>query len=118
MPTNKNDAADVVARFSQAWTRGDFDTARSLLADELDFEGPLDKFQRADDYLNAIRGLHSMLKGVEHQGTIAQGDQVAHFYVLDTPLGRAPVAEWFQVAGGRIKALRAYFDARPFSRPH
>jgi ketosteroid isomerase-like protein len=115
---SETSSAAVVDRFSRAWPSGDFETARSLLADDLDFEGPIDRFHRAEDYLNAIRGLQGMLKGVEHQATVAQGDDVVHFYVLDTPMGRAPVAEWFTVNDGRITRLRAYFDARPFAPPH
>jgi limonene-1,2-epoxide hydrolase len=110
------DPAQIVERFSRAWSSGDFDTARSLLADDLHFEGPIDSFDHADDYLKAIRGLHSMLRGVDHQATIASGKDVVHFYVLDTPVARAPVAEWFTVTGDRISSLRAYFDARPFDR--
>ncbi len=29
----------------------------------------------------------------------------------------APVAEWYTVEGGKISAVRAYFDARPFAPP-
>ncbi len=41
---------------------------------------------------------------------------MAVFSVLDTPIARAPVAEWYIVRDGRITQLRAYFDARPFAR--
>jgi hypothetical protein len=58
-----------------------------------------------------------MVKGVEHQATIAQGDEVAVFYVLDTPVAKAPVAEWYTVGAGTIVRIRTYFDARPFARP-
>ena len=33
-----------------------------------------------------------MLRGVDHQATMASGSDVVHFYVLDTPVARAPVA--------------------------
>lgn len=111
-------ATDVVQNYSRALEDRDFATARTLLADDLVFEGPLDKFERADDYMTAIRGLYGMVKGVEHQATITEGDAVAVFYVLDTPMARAPVAEWYTVRGDKIVQLRAYFDARPFAPPH
>jgi len=110
-------ATDVVQNYSRALEDSDFATARTLLADDLVFEGPLDKFERADDYMKAISGLYGMVRGVEHQATIAEGDAVAVFYVLDTPMARAPVAEWYTVHGGKIVQLRAYFDARPFAPP-
>jgi ketosteroid isomerase-like protein len=108
-------AADLVDRYNQALASRDFGTARSLLADDLRFEGPIDQFDKADDYMKAISGLYGMVKGVKLQGTVAEQDQVAVFYVLDTPVAQAPVAEWYTVRGGKITKLRAYFDARPFA---
>ena len=77
----------------------------------------IDRLDRADDHINAISALYRMVKGVEHQATIAEGDEVAVFYVLDTPVARAPVAEWYTIGGGKIVRIRTYFDARPFARP-
>jgi hypothetical protein len=110
-------AADVVERYSRALADRDFAAARALLADDLRFEGPIDKFERADDYVKAITALYGMVRGIEHQATITQGDEVAVFYVLDTPVAKAPVAEWYTVTDGLIAQLRAYFDARPFAPP-
>ena len=75
----------------------------------------VDEFNRADDYVTAITRLYGMVKGIEHQGTIVEGDEVAVFYILDTPVAKAPVAEWYTVRSGKITQLRAYFDARPFA---
>jgi ketosteroid isomerase-like protein len=109
-------AKEVVDRFNQALQAKDFAAARKLLADDLSFEGPIDRFSRADDYVAAISKLYGMVRGVEHQASIAEGAEVAVFSVLDTPIARAPVAEWYIVRDGRITQLRAYFDARPFAR--
>ena len=108
----KTSATDVVDRYSKALGSRDFAAARALLADNLRFEGPIDTFDRADDYIKAISALYGMVKGIAHQATIAEGDDVAVFYVLDTP-----VAEWYTVGGGKIVRIRTYFDARPFARP-
>ena len=113
---NTTDAKGVVAQYSKALTARDFAAARALMADNLRFQGPIDRFERADEYLKAIQGLFGMVKGMEHQATIAEGDHVAVFYILDTPMAKAPVAEWYTVRGGKIVELRAYFDARPFAR--
>jgi limonene-1,2-epoxide hydrolase len=110
-------ATDVVDRYSRALGGRDFAAARGFLADDLHFEGPIDKFSSADDYMKAITALYGMVKGVEHQATIAQGDDVAVFYVLDTPVVKAPVAEWYKVRRDKIVRIRAYFDARPFAQP-
>lgn len=113
----KTSAKEIVDGYNQALGAKDFDAARRFLADNLRFEGPIDRFDRADDYVAAITRLHGMVRGVEHQGTIVEGDQVAVFYTLDTPVAKSPVAEWYTVAGGKITRLRAYFDARPFAPP-
>jgi|SRR5712691_4876834 len=110
-------AKDVVDQYNKALGAKDFRAARGWLADDLHFRGPIDTFERADDYVQAITRLFGMVKGIEHQATIADGDEVAVFYVLDTPVAKAPVAEWYTVRGGKITALRAYFDARPFAPP-
>jgi ketosteroid isomerase-like protein len=113
----KTSATDVVDRYFRALGDRDFAAARAFLADDLRFEGPIDRFDRADDFMKAISGLFGMVKGVDHQATIADGDEVAVFYILDTPLAKAPVAEWHTVRAGKIARIRAYFDARPFARP-
>jgi ketosteroid isomerase-like protein len=110
-------APQVVEAYSRALSARDFDGARALLADDLRFEGPIDTFDRADAYVNAIRNLMQMARGMEHQAMIAQGNDVAVFYRLDTPVAVAPVAEWYTVRDGKIVQLRAYFDARPFAPP-
>jgi ketosteroid isomerase-like protein len=111
----ETNAKDVVDRYNRALGAKDFASARRLLADDLHFQGPIDQFDRADDYVTAITRLHGMVKGIEHQATLAEGDDVAVFYVLDTPIAKAPVAEWYTVRSGKITQLRAYFDARPFA---
>ena len=110
-------SVDVVEQYAAALSSGDFGAARSHLADDLHFLGPIDEFHRADDYLGALRQLFGMVRGVEHQATVAQDDQVVRFTVLDTPVARAPVAEWYTLRDGRIAEVRAYFDARPFAAP-
>jgi limonene-1,2-epoxide hydrolase len=111
------DAKHVVEHYNRALEGKDFAAARGFLADDLRFEGPIDRFDKADDYITAITRLYGMVQGVEHQKTIVEGEDVAVFYVLDTPVAKAPVAEWYSVRSGKIVHLRAYFDARPFSPP-
>ena len=108
-------ATDVVRQYSEALAARDFAAARALLADNLRFEGPIDRFDRADDYINAISGLFAIVKGIEPQATLADGENVAVFYVLQTVVANAPVAEWYTVRQGKIVHIRAYFDARPFA---
>jgi limonene-1,2-epoxide hydrolase len=108
---------EIVQTWSQAVHRGDFDKARPLARENLHFRGPIDTFNRADDFLAALKQLGGIVKGTEPEITIADGNQVALFYILKTVVADAPVAEWYTVEDGKISAVRAYFDARPFAPP-
>lgn len=106
---------DIVGAWGKAIHSGDFDKARSLAHANLAFRGPIDTFNRVDDYLAALKQLGGIVKGMQPEATIAQGNEIATFYILKTVVADAPVAEWYTVEGGKISAVRAYFDARPFA---
>ena len=108
-------AKDVVHRYTRALDARDFSTARTFLADDLRFEGPIDRFDRADDFITTISGLYGMVTGVENKTFVAEGETVAWFYVLNTPRANAPIAEWHTVRDGKIVQIQAYSDARPFA---
>jgi ketosteroid isomerase-like protein len=111
-------ARQVADEFGAAFAKKDFAKARRLLHDDLSFEGPIDKFSRADDYVASITRLGTMMKGLRHEKTLVNGSDVAVFYVLDTALGSAPVADWYTIRDGKIASIRTYFDARPFAQAH
>jgi len=48
------DTKQVVMNYHNAWTAGDVDAARGYLADDLDFQGSIDMFRRADDFIVAL----------------------------------------------------------------
>jgi ketosteroid isomerase-like protein len=108
--------AEIVERYFDAWTSTDFETARSLLHDDLDFRGPLETVEDADALLQSLQMLAQIVTGVERRGVLAEGDEVAVFYDLHTvPIETAAVAERYTVRGGKIASIQAYFDARPFA---
>jgi limonene-1,2-epoxide hydrolase len=106
---------EIVQAFSHAVHRGDQDKARSLARENLHFRGPLDTFNRLEDYLAGLKQLAGIVKGTDPEATIADGNQVALFYILKTVVADAPVAEWYTVEDGKVTSVRAYFDARPFA---
>ena len=110
------DAARVAEDFFAAWTSKDFDRARSLLRDDLSFQGPIDTFTDADSYIRAIRQLGQIVVGVDRQKVFVDGDDVCVIYDLKTaPVPHSPTAEWYRVRDGRIASIRVFFDARPFA---
>lgn len=113
----KSDPRSVAERFQKAWTSGDFDSARGLLHDDVSFEGPIDSFDKADDYIEALRGLSKIVKATETQKVFVDRNDVCVVYnlVTNTPAGTSPTVEWYHLRDGKISSLRVYFDARPFA---
>src|SRR5262245_4406522 len=110
------DSAHVAEEFLDAWTTRDFEHARTLLKDDLHFEGPIDTFDDADSYLNSLRGLTQIVTGVEKLKVFVDGDDTCIFYDLKTaPVPTARTAEWYRVIGGKISTVAVVFDARPFA---
>jgi ketosteroid isomerase-like protein len=108
--------AEIVERYFDAWTSKDFETARSLLHDDLAFRGPLETVADADALLRSLQRLAQIVTGVERRGVIASGEEVAVIYDLHTvPIESAPVAEWYTLRDGKIESIQAFFDARPFA---
>ena len=109
-------AVEIVQQYQHAFATGDSATARALLADDLHFKGPFDEFNSADDYLQATARLAPIMKGVDVQKVIADGDDVVTIFDMRTTVaGTSSIAEWATVKGGKIAEIRAFFDARPFA---
>jgi len=110
-------ARETVENYQAALGKGDFAAARKLLQDDMTFQGPIDTFNKADDYLESIKQLASIIQRIDLKHVFADGDDVCVLYdmVTNTPAGTAFIAEWYQVKGGKIAALRVVFDARPFA---
>lgn len=106
---------EIVQAWSDAVHNGQFDKARPLAREDLYFRGPIDTFHRVDDFLASLKQLGGIVLGAEPESVVVDGNQVVLFYVLKTKVADAPVAEWYTVTDGKISAVRAYFDARPFA---
>lgn len=106
----------IVETYMKAWQSNDFRTMRSSLADDLDFVGPIDSFNSADEHQKAIQGLSQMKEDVVIHKLWADGADVMVWYDLHTKIAPpAPVAEWYHVENGKVTQIRVVFDARPFS---
>ena len=57
--------ADIVNGYQHALGQGDIAGARKLLSDKLSFRGPFDSFEAPEPYLEALKKLHPMVKGVK-----------------------------------------------------
>jgi limonene-1,2-epoxide hydrolase len=113
----RRDPIDVVSAYHAALGSRDLDGARKLLKHDLRFEGPFDKFDRADDYWTAITRLWGIVQRVDVHHRSASGDEVVTLYdmVTRTPAGTQLVCEWLGVEDGQIAWIRTLFDTAPFA---
>jgi SnoaL-like domain len=108
----------IVEKYHEAIGKGDFETLRSLLADNLDFEGPIAKHNKPEGLINDLKGLSQIVEGMEHMKLFVDGNDVCFIYKLKSKVADAPVAEWFHIANGKIDFIRVVFDARPYAALH
>jgi ketosteroid isomerase-like protein len=108
------DAKRIVATYYDSWRDKDFDTLRSVLADDATFRGPLGQADGADACVKGIEGLSGIVTDVVVRKMIADGPDVLTWFELHTTVAAAvPTATWAHVEDGRITRIRAAFDPRP-----
>jgi len=111
-------SGDVLRQFYQAVVQRDFAKARTYLHDDLLFVGLFETYPNADSYIATLTGLMSITTRLDVRAVIAEGDDVAVFFELET---KAPaeavtlVAEWHKVKDGKIYHSESAFDGRPFA---
>jgi len=107
------DAAAAAATYFDAWRARDFTRLRSVLADDVDFAGPLGRVKGGDDCLRSLQGLAQIMTGLEVRRVFHDGSEVLTWYDLATSVAATvPVANWMRVEDGKITRIRVAFDAR------
>jgi ketosteroid isomerase-like protein len=106
-------AANLVRKYHEAWTQRDMATARSCLADDLDFQGSIDTFSSADEFIATLTGFAQMLARVDLLQEFYTDDAAALLYdcVTNSPAGTIRTAEFFALRDGKIANIRLMFDA-------
>ena len=109
---------EVVTSYMDAWRANDFPTMRSALADDLQFVGPIDTFDNADDHQAALQGLSQVKDEIVIHKLVVDGEDALVWYDLHTKVADpAAVAEWYRVEDGVITSIKVVFDPRPFAPP-
>jgi hypothetical protein len=108
-----DDPANVATAYFDAWKANDFHTMRSMVAEDVSFEGPLATLEGAEDYIKGIRGLSQVISEIVIQKVFVDGRDVLTWYEMRTTVASpVAVANWLHVEGGKIDTLRVAFDAR------
>lgn len=107
------DPAAVAAVYFEAWQARDLGRLRSVLADDVDFAGPLGQVTGGDECLKALEGLSRILTGIATQKIFEAGPDVLTWYEMSTSIAPpVPVANWMRVENGEITRIRVAFDPR------
>jgi hypothetical protein len=116
--TTNDRPADAAAAYFDAWKGKDFATLRSLLADDVTFDGPLAQLDNADDCVNGLEGMSRIMTDiVVHKRFVDGGDVLTWFDLHTTVADPVPTANWSHVESGKITSIRVAFDARPLAPP-
>ena len=108
----------VVTNYHNAWTSGTMEAARACLADELDFQGSIDTFHTADDFIVALTMFQQMLSSVTVIHSFYSDSGAALLYDCNTtsPAGVIRTAEFFTVLDSKITSICLVFDATEFRK--
>jgi ketosteroid isomerase-like protein/carbon monoxide dehydrogenase subunit G len=112
---------DVVNRFYEVTSEGKTAELASLVAEDVTFDGPVLHARGAREYLAMSEGLLGFHRGTRMLRQFENGDAVCSIYELTmaTPAGgevTMTMADWIEVARGKIAAQRIYFDPREFAQ--
>jgi Ni,Fe-hydrogenase III large subunit len=107
------DAAAVAATYFDAWKARDFGRLRSVLADDVDFAGPLARVRGGDDCLRGLQGMAQITTSLDVRKVFRDESDVLTWFDLATSVAETvPVANWMHVQDGKITQIKAAFDAR------
>jgi ketosteroid isomerase-like protein len=107
----RENTAEIVREYHDAWTGRNFDRAAALLADALAVEVPVNDYPTTESFAAALRNFGSMVTGVDLLAAMSSGPEAMLLYDLDVQrLGRLRVAEHFTVGHGQITRIRQIHD--------
>ena len=113
-----DDPNTVATTYFRAWLDRDFDTLRSILADDVTFTGPLAQLDTADECVDGLRGMSQIVTDIVVHKRLADDTDVITWFDLHTSVAAPiPTANWSRVEAGKITDIRVAFDARPLTAP-
>jgi limonene-1,2-epoxide hydrolase len=120
--SDDNSPAEVVARFIDAWPGGDPAHLASFFTDDAVYHNiPMDPISGRDAIEATFASFMTMTERIEFETlhTAVSGDLVMteriDRFISAARTVTLPVMGVFEVAGGRIKAWRDYFDLAQFT---
>ncbi len=118
-PTAQDQGRDhSVDVYLSAFYTGDFDTARSVVAENFRFDGPFVQAVGRDAFFASAEGLRPIVRGHRLCHRWIDGPEVCSLYEVDfqTPAasGSVTMSEWHSVRDGLLTSGRVVFDTAAF----
>jgi predicted SnoaL-like aldol condensation-catalyzing enzyme len=111
-------ASGVVNAYLTAFTAGEFEAARAVVAEDFSFQGPFITTTSREEYFAGAAGLRAIVRGHRMLRQWEDGDEVCSVYELQlkTPAaaGAVLMAEWHTVRAGQLASSRLVFDTAAF----
>jgi hypothetical protein len=113
-----HDPAALATTYFESWKDKDFDTLRSILADDASFRGPLGTADDADSCIKGLRMMAEMITDIDIQKMWVDGpDVITWFDLHTTEAPPSPTVNWSHVENGLIARIRVTFDPRSLLPP-
>jgi ketosteroid isomerase-like protein len=111
--TMHDETRRVVEGFFAAWTSNNERKTRALMADDLEYSGPLNAYTNADALLAPLMKFAAMVRGARMVELVVEGDRAALLYDCDLPqpVGTLRAASFQRVENGKIRTYLQAFDA-------
>jgi ketosteroid isomerase-like protein len=110
------DPTTLAAAYFRAWQEKDFATLQSVLADNVTFRGSLGTADGADTCIEGMKKMAQIMTDIDIHKTFVDGPDVLTWYDMHTTVAPpSPTANWIHIEDGKITAIRATFDAGPFT---
>jgi SnoaL-like domain len=111
-------AAEVAAVYFEAWKAGDFGRLRSIIADDVTFDGPLGQARDAGEFIAGLKRMSQIVTDIVIRKTFVDGPDVLTWFELHTAhTDPIPTVNWRHVENGKITSVRVTFDPRPLNPP-
>ena len=111
--TYDDSAATAAAIYFDAWQARDFARLHTVLADDVDFVGPMGQAKGPDECLRGLKGMATIMTDIEIRKVFTAGSDVLTWYEMATKVADpVPVANWMHVEDGKIARIQVAFDAR------
>jgi hypothetical protein len=112
-----DDPRTVAATYFAAWKARDFETFRSILADDVTFRGPLGTADSAEECVTGIEGLSQIVTEIDVKQVFVEGNDVLTWFDLHTSVAPpCPTANWSHVEHGKVTRIRVTFDPRELAK--